>query len=230
MLKLHAVIFDLDDTLYPERSYVISGFREVAIWVEEHFNIPLEQGLSELLGLFNNGIRGDTFDRWLKLHSLNSKELVSKVVKIYREHNPQILPYPEVPELLQRLRLNYRLGVVSDGYVEVQKRKVISLGLTSFFDIMVFTDEFGRESWKPNPQALIFILQRLNIRGPEAVYIGDNPIKDFLGAKQVGMWTIRVRRPDGLYSHIEPQSPEYAADIEIESLISLKTILTQWEE
>jgi putative hydrolase of the HAD superfamily len=190
----------------------------------------MEQGLSELLGLFNSGIRGDNFDRWLKFHNLNSKELVTKVVQIYREHNPQIHPYPEVKELLQRLHLNYRLGLVSDGYVEVQKRKLISLNLISFFDIIVFTEELGREFWKPNPQPFNFILQRLNIRGPDAVYIADNPIKDFLGARKVGMWTVRVRRLDGLYSHMEPQSFEYASDIEIEALVGLEAVLTQWEE
>jgi FMN phosphatase YigB (HAD superfamily) len=55
--------------------------------------------------------------------------------------------------------------------------------------------------------------------------VADNPCKDFLGARQAGIWTVRVRRPDGLYSHLDPVSAQYAPDVEIESLDGLEAIL-----
>ena len=220
-----AIVFDLDDTLYPEQTYVLSGFRAVATWAEEHLGISRHQSFAELRRLFDEGVRGDTFNRWLESHGLKPDDWVSQMVQVYREHNPHITPYLEVPGLLQRLRLRYRLGLVSDGYVEVQKRKLAALGLTPCFDVLVFSDEWGQEAWKPNSWPFGVVLERMSIRGPEAVYVGDNPAKDFLGARQVGMWTVRVRRPDGLYNHLEPPSPEYAPDVEIETLNDLETTL-----
>lgn len=222
---LRAVVFDLDDTLYPEHAYVLSGFQAVATWAEEHLGILATQGLAELRQLFDDGVRGDTLNRWLESHELQPDNWVPQMVQIYREHHPYIEPYPEVPGLLQRLRPRYRLGLVTDGYSEVQKRKLAALGLTSYFDVLIFSDEWGWEAWKPNSRPFEIALERLGIPGPEAVYVADNPTKDFLGARQVGMWTVRVRRPDGLYSHLEPPSPEHTPDVEIENLSDLETAL-----
>ncbi|MEM2002426.1 MAG: HAD-IA family hydrolase [Candidatus Methanomethylicaceae archaeon] len=227
MLALRAIVFDLDDTLYPERAYVLSGFQAVATWAEKHLGIPATQGLAELRQLFDDGVRGDTFNRWLESHGLPPDNWVPQMVQIYREHHPYIVPYPEVPGLLQRLRSRYRLGLVTDGHPEVQKRKLAALGLASWFDTLVFSDEWGREAWKPNTRPFEIALERLGIPGPEAIYVADNPLKDFLGARRAGMCTVRIRCPDGLYSHLEPPAPEYAPDFEIKSLDRLEAILSQ---
>jgi putative hydrolase of the HAD superfamily len=230
MLALRAVVFDLDDTLYPERSFVLSGLRAVAMWVEDHLGISADQAFTELYQLFEGGVRGNTFNRWLESRGLKAEDLVSQMVQAYREHEPHIEPYPEVPGLLRRLRLHYRLGLLSDGFIEVQKRKLNALGLTACFDVLVFSDEWGREAWKPNSRPFEIALERLKVTGSEAVYVADNPTKDFLGARQVGMWTVRVRRPDGLYSHLEPPSSEYAPDFEIETLDVLELVLQRLRE
>jgi putative hydrolase of the HAD superfamily len=225
MPALRAVIFDLDDTLYPERSFVVSGLRAVAMWAEDHLGISADQAFTELYQLFEEGIRRDTFNRWLESHGLKVEDWVPQMVQVYREHDQHIEPYPEVPELLRRLRPRYRFGLVTDGYAEVQKRKLNALGLASCFDVLVFSDEWGRGAWKPNSRLFEIALERLKVTGSEAVYVADNPTKDFLGARRVGMWTVRVRRPDGLYSHLEPPSSEHAPDVEIETLDRLEVVL-----
>ncbi len=60
MPALRAVVFDLDDTLYPERAYVLSGFHAVAAWAEEQLKIPRRLGFAELRQLFEDGVRGNT--------------------------------------------------------------------------------------------------------------------------------------------------------------------------
>lgn len=227
MPVLRAIIFDLDDTLYPERAYVFSGFQAVAVWAEEHLGIPVAQGLAELRELFESGVRQYIFNRWLESHGLQPDHWVAQMVRVYREHQPHIAPYPEVPGLLHRLRLRYHLGLISDGYADVQKRKLASLRLLDFFDILVFTFEWGPEAWKPSSRPFEIVLEELGIIGSEAVYVADNPTKDFLGARRTGMWTVRVSRPDGLYSHLQAPSSEYAPDIEIETLDRLEDLLTQ---
>lgn len=228
MCELRAIVFDLDDTLYPERSYVISGFRAVANWIQESLGIRAEDALVELLRLFESGVRGNVFDRWLENRGFRVRDWVSQMVQIYREHWPDISPFPEVPALLARLRLSYRLGIVTDGYATVQRRKLSALGLEPFFDVVVFSDDWGKKAWKPSAYPFEVVLDRLGVSGCAAVYIADNPQKDFLGARKAGMRTVRIRVSEGLYSGLEPIGPDYAPDVELGSLGEIVHLLEVW--
>lgn len=230
MHALQAIVFDLDDTLYPERDYVLSGFCAVSAWAEDHLQIPREQGLGELRLLFESGTRGNAFDLWLERRGIAPGDWIPQMVQIYREHTPVIMPWPEIPELMATLRKSCRLGLVTDGYAAVQRKKLAALGLAGYFEAVVFSDEIGREAWKPSIRPFQAVLERLGTRGDQAVYVGDSPIKDFGGARQVGMWTVRLRLPEGLHSQLESPSPQEAADIETKDLRSLAHILQQRRE
>lgn len=229
MNKWQAVIFDLDDTLYPERDYVTSGFRAVAEWAEAQLSIPTGQGWAELRAYFEAGIRGDTFNRWLIQHNLDPEPLVPQLIKVYREHQPQIAPFPEVPELLARLRCACRIGLISDGYLEVQQRKITALALAPYFNAIVFSDEWGRTAWKPSPQPFKVALKRLQVVAAQSVYVADNPVKDFLGARAAGLKTVQVLRSDGEYAARLPPSVEHAPDRVIATLEELESTLKQME-
>jgi putative hydrolase of the HAD superfamily len=218
-----AIVFDLDDTLYPEEDYVHSGFRAVAAWGAAHLDIPATEGYIELERLFREGVRGDTFDRWLAGHGLSSDGVVGELVRIYRAHPPAIAPFPEAPPILDRLAREQRLGLLSDGWAEVQNAKLDALGLRERFDAVVMTDELGREAWKPSPRGFEVVLERLGgIPAARAVYVSDNPAKDFLGARRAGLRSIRVRQPNGVYAALEPASEEHAPDAGIERLEDLE--------
>jgi len=227
--RWQAIVFDLDDTLYPERDYVLSGFRAVAAWAETHLSIPTGQGFTELKRLYEQGVRGDTFDRWLAAHRMLPDALVPQLVQVYREHEPRLTPFPEVPELLDSLHRRYRMGLLTDGYLAVQKRKLDALGLARHFDAIVFSDEWGREAWKPNTKPFEAALQRLGVDASSAVYIAYNPLKDFVGARQVGLTALWVRRAGGEYVHQNPPTSQHAADLMISSLSELEQALTQLE-
>ena len=225
MPALRAVVFDLDDTLYPERAYVASGFGAVAAWAAEHLAVPRTEALEELTRLFEEGVRGNTFDRWLGDRGLSAARWEAPMVEAYRAHDPAIAPYPEVGALLARLRGAYRLGLLSDGQAAVQERKLAALGLEPYFDAVVLSDRLGPQAWKPSSLPYEQVLGELGVAGPEAVYVADNPAKDFLGAREAGLWTVRVRWPDGLYAAVEPATPQGASDLELPSLGGLPTAL-----
>ncbi len=213
--KWRAIVFDLDDTLYAERQYVISGMRAVADWAHRELGLSARRSFAELRALFHAGVRGDTFDRWLASHGLNHHGRVAAIVQVYRAHRPRITLRDGVRRLLERLRRTHRLGLVTDGPLAVQRQKVAALQLQPLIHATVFSDTWGRAAWKPSVRPFLAVLDRLSIRGSEAVYVGDNPTKDFRGPRQLGMETIRVRRADGLYRDLEPPSVEYAPDMEI---------------
>jgi len=225
MSAWQAIIFDLDDTLYPERDFVLSGFRAVARWAEDRFGIPEAQGFGELHALFEAGVRGDTFNRWLIMHDIEPGGYVPELLRVYRDHPPALVPYAGVPELLAGLARQYRLGLVSDGYLAVQRRKLEALKLSHYFHAIVFSDEWGREAWKPNPQPFWAVLERLEAEPSRAVYIADNPLKDFFGARSIGIKTIWFRQAEGEYARREPPSELYAADLIIETLSAMEQAL-----
>lgn len=230
MSNWQAIVFDLDDTLYPERDYVLSGFRAVADWLATRLNISADQAFAELKQLFEQGVRGDTFNRWLAKYERNTDDWVPQLLKVYREHIPRIVPFPQVPALLDFLRLHYRLGLVSDGYLDVQRRKLTALNLAHYFDAIVFSDEWGRAAWKPNSKPFQIVLERLETMPMAAVYVADNPLKDFFGARQIGMYTIQLRRDDGEYSAATPPTFQHTPDLAVESFTELQRFFTETKE
>jgi putative hydrolase of the HAD superfamily len=222
--KWQAIVFDLDDTLYSERDYVLSGFQAIAAWAETSSRIPASEAFQELKSLFDRGVRGDTFDRWLRQRKL-PPDLVSTLVSTYRQHSPAIKPDPDAREVLEALQKQYRLALVSDGYLEVQKAKLTALGLERFFEAIVFSDELGRDHWKPSQLPFTTAAKLLRLQPAEMLYVADNPVKDFLGARQLGMFTVRLQRDGGEYAALEPAGAEYAPDLTISSLRELQTFL-----
>jgi putative hydrolase of the HAD superfamily len=218
MNKLQAIVFDLDDTLYSERDFVLSGFRAVAEWASENLGVEVEQGYTTLFNLYSEGVRNNTFDRWLTIHGIDRPELATKFIDIYRQHPPQIEPFPDTIDLLKTLDRSYQIGLVSDGYLEVQQRKWAALGLDIFFDAVVFSDQLGREKWKPSPAPFELVLEQLKIAPESSVYIGDNPRKDFFGARQLGMYTIQVKRTESEYGYFQPPDLAYCPHLIISSL------------
>jgi putative hydrolase of the HAD superfamily len=106
MNKLKAIIFDLDDTLYSERDFVLSGFKTVATWASVNLGISKEVGYKTLFNLYIQGVRNNTFDRWLIIHEINRPELVPILLDVYRRHYPNIYPLPEAIYSLNIRMLN----------------------------------------------------------------------------------------------------------------------------
>lgn len=225
MPGLRAVGFDLDDTLYPERQFVLSGFEAVAEWLQGETDLPADRALRELDDLFGAGVRGDTFDRFLKIHGLPIGSYRQRMVDIYRKHTPKLTPYADVIPTLTRLRRRYRIGLATEGPAKVQHRKLDALGVRGLFHSVVILGEGDRARWKPEAWPLEKLAAGLGVPPAEMVYVGDNPGKDFLAARRAGMSSLRIRRPDGLHRSEEPAGPEDAPDGEVADLTSLEVWL-----
>lgn len=223
--KWQAVVFDLDDTLFPEAAYVYSGFKAAALCAEEQLGFGAAETLCELTDLYAAGVRGNTFARWAEAHGQSVETVVPLLVLAYRNHEPQLTPFPEAVSLLQMLRPLACLGLVSDGWLAVQRRKLAALKIDTLFDVVAFSDTWGRDAWKPNPLPYQRALAAMHVLPQFAVYIGDNPVKDFLGARRAGMRSIRLRLTQGEYAALEPLSPCAAPDYEETSFAALQHLL-----
>ncbi len=224
MKGLKAVIFDLDDTLYPEREYVRSGFHAVGEWAERRLGVSQAIVRAELQALFDAEFRGDTFQWWLSEQGL-PESLLEEMVQIFRTHAPRIALYPDAELVLNELKPKYRLGLVTEGRRENQQAKIRALGLDRWLAAVVILGEEDHAEWKPSRKPFDRMLGMLSAAGNQAVYVGDNPRKDFRGAREAGMATVRIRRPEGLHSQDEPAAPVDAPDREIGTLEQLMEVL-----
>lgn len=218
--RFDAVLFDLDDTLFPERDFVYGGYRAVAEAVWQDHRVDIEP---ELRRRFDQGCRGDLFTPALRAAGLAPDEpTVRALVAVYRRHTPVIRPFVDTAVIDQLSARGLRIGLVSDGHLEVQRRKLEALNLADRFDAIVFSDALGgRDAWKPSPKPFVTVLEQLQTAPNRAVYVADNPAKDFLGARRAGLQAIRIRRPGGLYAECLPHTPDAAPDYEIRSLREL---------
>jgi putative hydrolase of the HAD superfamily len=118
---------------------------------------------------------------------------VEPLVQAFRSHAPEHLPaYPGVPAALARLRPRCRIGLVTDGDPGIQRAKLRALGLCDAFDVVVLSDELGRQYRKPHPAPFQAALAALAVDPREALFVGDRPDKDVAGAAAAGMACIRV--------------------------------------
>ncbi len=210
------LVFDLDDTLYDESSYVRSGFQFVAEYLEQTYQIPASASYQLMLEKLKSG-RGRIFDDLLLQFGIINKKLVKKCVSIYRRHQPEISLYPEADDCLHRLQ-HYPQYIVTDGNKVVQANKIKALKLEHRFKFCYITHRYGIKNAKPSPYCFQKICEREKVTPKEVVYIADNPYKDFVGIKPLGFKTVRVMK--GQYKAIELPE-EFEASYRLDSLQEL---------
>jgi len=201
--RIRVVVFDLDDTLFAERDYVAGGYGAVG----EHLRRSLGRGEAFedwLWDRFLTGSAEGAFDA-LNLHfglELSSAE-IRELVEVYRRHAPRIELFDGMADILGRIRERYAVGLLSDGFLPGQRLKFQALNVERFFDAVLFTEELGRESWKPSTRGFEVLAKKLDVPHGACAYVADNPTKDFLPGNKLGWRTIQYLHPGQLYSAAE---------------------------
>ncbi len=203
------VVLDLDDTLYKERDYVISGIESVAAAIAVAYKCDLRK---RLVDAYESGSK----DVWGIACSLLKLPVETKesLIWMYRVHTPSISLTDEVKKWIKLLSdKNAALAILTDGRSATQRLKLAALGLSEI--PAYISEEHGSE--KPAPERFEKIVQRWP--GHRYVYIGDNPRKDFFTPNRMGWLTLGLL-DDGKNIHSQEfdYSTEYAPRHWIESL------------
>ncbi len=218
-MRVEAVIFDMDDTLYDERQYVRSGFRAVSECMAKEFEMDKDQLFHLFMSIFIKKGRGQVFNLALEELNMKNDETVLKMVNVYRNHSPTISVSEDAPKILFELKKRYRLGLITGGVKKVQEIKVQALKIANLFDVIEYAIEYGGK----NKKVFLSTLDKLKTQPSYSVYIDDDPIKTFAIAKKLGIHTIRIRTCEN--KNIVVADEQCKPDFEIKNLEEILGII-----
>ncbi|CAI3654652.1 HAD family hydrolase [Clostridium neonatale] len=220
---IKCLIWDLDDTLYYEKEYVLEAFKNVCKYLSSKYKKDYDKVYKRCIKILDEYGRGKIFN--ILCDEYGFKEDIKKLVEIYRDTKPKLELYEESKEIFNFAKENnLKLGLITDGCSKVQWNKIKALNLEKIIDKIIVTDDYGYGYSKPHEKSYTEIIEYFNIKPEECVYIGDNPNKDFIGAKKLGMKTIRIIHENG--DHINDKTDiEFEAELKIRKLSDIVDII-----
>ncbi|KGL62823.1 YjjG family noncanonical pyrimidine nucleotidase [Polaribacter sp. Hel1_85] len=118
-------------------------------------------------------------------------------------------------EILDYLKENYKLHIITNGFEEVQSKKMISSNIYHYFDKVITSESVGVK--KPNPKVFTHALDLASADKENSIMIGDNLEADINGALSIGMKAI--------HCNFENEIVKNDGFISISSLLEIKQYL-----
>lgn len=219
MKMYKVVLFDLDDTLYLERDYVYSGYKAIANFIGEKYNLLSDDLYFKMIELSKESY-SNVFNRLFNFYDIkiDNNEL-KKIIGIYKNHFPNIKLCKDSEKAINiLLEKGIRLGLITDGDSIQQRNKINALKIEKYFEKIIITDELApnREFWKPNKKAFEIMVDFFKEEPRNMLYIGDNLNKDPFGALEVGINFKQIKRKDSISYY---EKSKYYIGENLESLI-----------
>lgn len=203
-----AILFDLDDTLWPIAPTILQAEETLFAWLREHaprvaerFSIDtLRQARLELLAQkpeFNLDL-GKLRRAGLLAAFEQAGEDPAKVehamTQFFAARNA-VIPFDDVVPGLIRLRDKVLVGSISNGNADLR-----TIGLSHHFKVSVAAHELGVA--KPDAAIFLAACEELGVAPEDAVYVGDDVLLDVQGAQRAGLRAVWMNRT-GSAKHLE---------------------------
>lgn len=197
------IFFDIDNTLIDhnqtEKRAIIATFNYFGLKIDKNI-LHIWSEISEeyydkyIQGLYSfeeQGIKR-VEDLWERLGILNTNNYNNFFNYYLQKYEENWFLYEDVLPVLKKISEKNRLGIISNGDKEQQKKKLVSTKIMHFFEEVIISSEIGFS--KPNE--IIFEkaceIAKLNIR--ECIYVGDNFQVDILASNRAGFKAIYLNR------------------------------------
>jgi HAD superfamily hydrolase (TIGR01549 family) len=202
-VPIKAVIFDLDDTLWPIGPVIIHAETVLHAWLSAHaprvaeqFDIAALRQRREVL------IKADPryrIDLWALRHAVLSEAFahsgedsaagakIDAAMTVFSQARSQVTLYDDVLPTLQHLKSRVMLGSISNGFADL-----VMIGLANYFHTSIAAHQFGRAK----PDAAIFhaACDALKVSPAQTVYVGDDLVLDVEGAQNAGLRAVWINR------------------------------------
>lgn len=206
MPPIKAVLFDLDDTLWPIVPVIMRAESLLFDWMSRHapgvtrrYTIDsLREERKKLmvahpafaldLQALRHAALRDAFD---SVGEDSAK--VDQAMAVFVQARNEVILYNDVLPGLKQLKNLFALGTISNGTTDLA-----AVGLTQYFQVSLSAREFGCA--KPDPEIFLAACDAMGVRPQEAAYVGDDPLLDVEGAQKAGLHGIWINR-SGVETH-----------------------------
>lgn len=203
-----AILFDLDDTLWPIAPVIIQAEQALHAWLAVHAPRVAQQFTIEMLRQARLSLLARKPEFQYDLGALRRAGLLeafaaagedaAKVEQAMTEFfaaRNAVIPFDDVLPGLLRLKGRVLVGSVSNGNADLQ-----TIGLSSHFKVSIAAHQLGCAK----PDAAIFhaACSELGVAPEDAVYVGDDVLLDVQGAQRAGMRAVWMNRT-GSAAHLE---------------------------
>jgi len=217
MSVIKAVLFDLDDTLWPIVPVIKRAEILLYDWLRVHAPAVAQRVSIEDMRERRQALMATDPVYQLDLRALRHAVLTEafrstgldvamadKAMEVFSRARNEVTPFADVLPTLTRLQGRLALGSVSNGVADLH-----AIGIAHFFQASVAAHRFGCAK----PDAAIFhaACDELGVAPNEAVYIGDDPLLDVEGAQKAGMRGVWMNRLElesarALPGHVQPDA------------------------
>jgi putative hydrolase of the HAD superfamily len=224
------ILFDLDRTIWDFEKNSEEAIHEIY----NHFNIKKYQpnfnqffktykDINEQLwedyrkGKISKQQLSDTrFGEAFKACGFNVTEEGKEAGKMYLELSvSKTNTFPSARETIEQLSKKYKLHIVTNGFKEVQEKKLVNCNLREFFDCIITSEDAGFQ--KPDSRIFDFTFKQTGASTDNSIMIGDDEKTDITGAADIGM--------DSIWFNPNEENSIGKASTQIKSLEELITIL-----
>lgn len=224
MPPIRAVLFDLDDTLWPVIPVLIAAEQQLHAWLQERVPALTARHSIESLRARRQAVMATDPRYRYDLMALRArvlaeafaecgiggiegiegeseaKTILDQAMALFGQARNRVTPFDDVLPALARLGEKVLLGSISNGAADLAV-----IGMAPHFRVSIAAHSFGGA--KPDAAIFHHACAALGVAPAEAVYVGDDPELDVAGAQRAGMRAVWINRfGRQLPSGIEPDA------------------------
>jgi len=189
------------------------------MWAE--FSMPGSDPELKKLREWAPAYHAESWAAALRIHGVEDLQLAAELGELFPRLRRQIhVLYPDAVPALDQVAGRFRLGLLSNGALDLQQRKLKGAGIAKYFDQVLFSGEIG--IGKPDKRPFEVLLARLGSVAAATVMIGDRLATDVQGAHNAGMKAVWVNRRK------EPNDMNVVPEWEASDLKALSHILQSY--
>lgn len=231
MKKYKQIFWDLDRTIWDFEKNSFETFKEIykkhnleekGVDSFDSFMKTYKEHNAMLWGLYRNGmiekekLSVERFRITLNDFGINNNSLAIDISADYLRISPEktnLFPYAQ--DILTYLSANYQMHIITNGFKEVQYKKIRNSNLDKYFNKIIISEEIGYK--KPDKNFFKYSLEKANAKADESIVIGDDLKVDIIGAKNAGI--------DQIFFNNNKIEHNEEITYEINSLLEIKKIL-----